>query len=91
MDNICTELPLHRPAIHGMKRKYRIGDILRGNCTSDGSKPAANLTWYINDRQVRISGYTIHLPYSIYLNHCRKIAKTITELLFNNSHCTLPA
>ncbi|XP_046418360.1 uncharacterized protein [Neodiprion pinetum] len=46
-----VELPQNRPSIHGMKRKYRVGDILRGNCTSDGSKPAANLTWYINDHQ----------------------------------------
>ncbi|XP_012253691.2 uncharacterized protein LOC105684678 [Athalia rosae] len=46
-----VELPIHRPSIHGMKRKYRVGDILRGNCTSDGSKPAANLTWFINGRQ----------------------------------------
>lgn len=40
------------PSIQGLKRKYRVDDPLRLNCTSGRSKPAANLTWYINDRQV---------------------------------------
>ncbi|KAF7390284.1 hypothetical protein HZH68_012141 [Vespula germanica] len=46
-----VELPSQRPSIHGLRRKYRIEDRLRLNCTSGRSKPAANLTWYINDRQ----------------------------------------
>ncbi|XP_031830617.1 uncharacterized protein LOC116426166 isoform X2 [Nomia melanderi] len=46
-----VELPSEGPSIHGLKRKYRINDMLRLNCTSGRSKPAANLTWYINDRQ----------------------------------------
>ncbi|XP_076246598.1 cell adhesion molecule 3-like [Calliopsis andreniformis] len=46
-----VELPSQRPSIHGLRRKYRIDDMLRLNCTSGRSKPAANLTWYINDRQ----------------------------------------
>lgn len=47
-----AELPSQMPSIQGLKRKYRVGDPLRLNCTSGRSKPAANLTWYINDRQV---------------------------------------
>ncbi|XP_078038906.1 uncharacterized protein LOC144471074 [Augochlora pura] len=46
-----VELPSQGPSIHGLRRKYRIDDMLRLNCTSGRSKPAANLTWYINDRQ----------------------------------------
>ncbi|XP_061936738.1 uncharacterized protein LOC107995727 isoform X5 [Apis cerana] len=46
-----VELPSQGPSILGLRRKYRIGDTLRLNCTSGRSKPAANLTWYINDRQ----------------------------------------
>ncbi|XP_063977237.1 uncharacterized protein LOC135162556 [Diachasmimorpha longicaudata] len=46
-----VELPSQRPAIQGLKRKYRIDDTLRLNCTSSKSRPAANLTWYVNDRQ----------------------------------------
>ncbi|EZA56980.1 hypothetical protein DMN91_011564 [Ooceraea biroi] len=48
-----VELPSQMPSIQGLKRKYRIGDPLRLNCTSGRSKPAANLTWYINDGQPR--------------------------------------
>ncbi len=36
------------------KSQYSIGDTLRGNCTSPPSVPSANITWYINDKQVRI-------------------------------------
>lgn len=43
-----VEIPSHTPTISGIKPKYRLGDTLRGNCTSKDSKPAANLTWYIN-------------------------------------------
>ncbi|XP_076171740.1 cell adhesion molecule 3-like isoform X2 [Ptiloglossa arizonensis] len=46
-----VELPSQGPSIHGLRRKYRIDDTVRLNCTSGRSKPAANLTWYINDRQ----------------------------------------
>ncbi|XP_031619175.1 fasciclin-3 isoform X2 [Contarinia nasturtii] len=44
-----VDTPEHRPIVHGIKPRYRIGDSLRANCTSKNSKPAANLTWYIND------------------------------------------
>ena len=55
-DVSCSaELPSQGPSIHGLRRKYRIDDMLRLNCTSGRSKPAANLTWYINDRQVRFA------------------------------------
>ncbi|XP_071631209.1 uncharacterized protein LOC143903390 [Temnothorax americanus] len=46
-----VELPSELPSIQGLKRKYHVNDPLRLNCTSGRSKPAANLTWYINDRQ----------------------------------------
>lgn len=44
-----ADIPEHRPIVHGIKPRYRIGDSLRANCTSKNSKPAANLTWAIND------------------------------------------
>lgn len=44
-----SDVPENRPIIHGIKAKYRVGDTLRANCTSKFSKPAANLTWFIND------------------------------------------
>lgn len=44
-----TEVPISSPVIHGIKSRYKVNDIIRGNCTSKYSRPAANLTWTIND------------------------------------------
>ena len=46
-------LPNGRPRISGGKHTYHVGDYVRVNCTSDRSKPAATLHWYINGRQVK--------------------------------------
>ncbi|XP_036321972.1 uncharacterized protein LOC118735986 isoform X2 [Rhagoletis pomonella] len=46
-----VELPTQRPVVTGIHSRYRLGDIINGNCSSDFSKPAANLTWWINDIQ----------------------------------------
>jgi len=53
-DTPLLELPAQRPIITGIHSRYRLGDIINGNCSSDYSKPAANLTWWINDIQVKI-------------------------------------
>ncbi|RZF44468.1 hypothetical protein LSTR_LSTR002241 [Laodelphax striatellus] len=45
-------VPQSRPVLMGVKPRYRIGDTLRANCTSPGSRPAANLTWVLNDDPV---------------------------------------
>jgi hypothetical protein len=47
------DVPPSAPVIHGIKLRYKVNDIIRGNCTSKGSRPAANLTWTINDMIVR--------------------------------------
>lgn len=49
-----VELPQVEQVIIGIHQRYRMGDTLRGNCTSDYSKPAANLTWIINDVPVSV-------------------------------------
>ena len=47
-------LPNSRPRISGGQHTYHVGDWVRVNCTSDKSKPAADLQWYINGREVSI-------------------------------------
>ncbi|KAJ9595402.1 hypothetical protein L9F63_013411, partial [Diploptera punctata] len=42
-------VPKTSPVISGFRRRYRVADILQGNCSSSWSKPAAKLTWFIND------------------------------------------
>ncbi|XP_055848175.1 uncharacterized protein LOC129913490 isoform X2 [Episyrphus balteatus] len=43
-----VELPEQRPIVTGIHSRYRLGDLVDGNCSIKFSKPAANLTWTIN-------------------------------------------
>lgn len=51
---VIAEIPETKPTIDGIVARYRPGDELRGNCSSEFSKPAANLTWTVNDAEVCI-------------------------------------
>ncbi|XP_052867395.1 uncharacterized protein LOC128273467 [Anopheles cruzii] len=51
-DMEVVEPPREQPSVTGLQARYRPGDILRANCTSHNSKPAANLTWTINDAPI---------------------------------------
>ncbi|XP_017882262.1 uncharacterized protein LOC108626212 [Ceratina calcarata] len=57
-----VELPSQGPQIVGLSRKYQVGGKLRLDCTSGPSKPAANLTWYINDQQPQKSHVHTYKP-----------------------------
>ncbi|XP_055588713.1 uncharacterized protein LOC129741037 [Uranotaenia lowii] len=46
--NVGGSLPDTDPKITGGKPRYQINDMVRVNCTSGRSKPAAGLTWFIN-------------------------------------------
>lgn len=46
------ELPKSKPTIATDKDKYDPGDTLMANCTSPGSKPAASLTFFLNNMPV---------------------------------------
>ncbi|XP_071519967.1 cell adhesion molecule 2-like [Panulirus ornatus] len=48
---VVVELPERGPTIHGGRSHYRVGDTARLNCTSSKSKPAAQLTWFINGQK----------------------------------------
>ncbi|EDW03641.1 GH10395 [Drosophila grimshawi] len=54
------ETPHNAPFINGIRPRYRVGDILRGNCTSRHSRPAANLTWTVNNEEVNPSHVRHH-------------------------------
>ncbi|XP_065567325.1 uncharacterized protein LOC136031580 [Artemia franciscana] len=43
-----VKLPAEDPIITGGLAHYVVGDLVKVNCTSRKSLPAANLTWYIN-------------------------------------------
>lgn len=47
-DMTVVVLPNEGPLISGGRSRYQVGDVVRLNCTSAPSKPAALLTWFIN-------------------------------------------
>lgn len=52
-----VDVPLNKPVITEIKSHYRIGELIRGNCSAQYSRPATNLTWLINDKPVSIDTY----------------------------------
>ncbi|KAF2355335.1 CD80-like immunoglobulin C2-set [Trinorchestia longiramus] len=46
-----VDLPEEKPIVESAREKYKSGDLVAVNCTSAPSKPAAYLTWYINDKE----------------------------------------
>lgn len=71
------ELPEEHTVVTGIQARYRIGDLVDGNCSIKYSKPAANLTWTINGIVVsfgfgystfsyrRLWGATMSMPMAI--------------------------
>ncbi|KAF6214024.1 hypothetical protein GE061_011753 [Apolygus lucorum] len=48
MQGILSKLPKREVSLHAEKERYDVGDVLRGNCTSAPSKPAAILSAFMN-------------------------------------------
>ena len=46
--------PNERPQVFGFKPRYRVGDTLSMTCYVNNTFPAANLTWYINGKRVKM-------------------------------------
>ncbi|XP_055712918.1 uncharacterized protein LOC129807571 isoform X2 [Phlebotomus papatasi] len=84
-DMEVVELPHHRPAIVGTRPKYRVRDSVRANCTSRLSKPAANLTWSINNLPVNPSYVKYHKPIKHYDNNL-ETAVTGIQFVINKHH-----
>ncbi|KAJ2947631.1 hypothetical protein O0L34_g17432 [Tuta absoluta] len=53
-------LPTQDPTLSSDKDRYQPGELLRANCTSSPSKPATNLTIYINEEPLRSSETSLH-------------------------------
>jgi hypothetical protein len=49
---LLADLPEGDPKLQIEKRRYAVGDTLRGNCSSPASSPPTNLTWIINGKRV---------------------------------------
>ncbi|XP_011347606.1 uncharacterized protein LOC105285218 isoform X2 [Ooceraea biroi] len=49
------ELSQEKPVIVGEEKVYASGDVLALNCTSGKSHPAAQLKWFVNGQQFRVT------------------------------------
>lgn len=63
-------LPDEGPRITGGRSRYKVGEVVRMNCTSAPSKPAALLTWFINgdpvsNRQPNPEAFSNSIPRSL--------------------------
>ncbi|XP_068215651.1 uncharacterized protein [Palaemon carinicauda] len=59
---VVVELPERGPTITGGRSHYRVGETASLNCTSSRSKPAATLTWLINENPVKSSQLVHYHP-----------------------------
>lgn len=50
---IFTAFPEDGPRIEGLRSWYSVGDYLEANCTAKMTFPAAQVSWLINDIEVR--------------------------------------
>ncbi|XP_064097629.1 uncharacterized protein LOC135209024 [Macrobrachium nipponense] len=60
---VVVELPERGPTISGGRSHYRVGETASLNCTSSRSKPAATLTWLINENPVKSSQLVNYYPW----------------------------
>ncbi|XP_075225772.1 uncharacterized protein LOC142326929 [Lycorma delicatula] len=84
-DMTVVVTPRQRPQLMGIRPRYRIGDTLRANCTSTGSRPAANLTWVLNDQPVNSKHVR---QYREVQQHDLETSTTILELPLTSYHFT---
>ena len=54
--------PEEGPVITGGKSRYKAGDRVKVNCSSYKSKPAAELTWFVNNEKVGLEHVKLWPP-----------------------------
>ncbi|KAH1003116.1 hypothetical protein HUJ05_011057 [Dendroctonus ponderosae] len=52
---IVADLPLDDPVLNIRDTKVEVGKPIRLECTQSGSHPAANISWFINNKQNELS------------------------------------
>uniref|UniRef100_A0A182Q8G2 Ig-like domain-containing protein n=1 Tax=Anopheles farauti TaxID=69004 RepID=A0A182Q8G2_9DIPT len=78
-----VDVPVTKPLITGIRQFYRIGDVVLGNCTSYNSKPAANLTWLLDDKKINETQTT---QYPVYKELQSGLDTSTLGLVFHLSH-----
>ncbi|XP_069164540.1 uncharacterized protein [Procambarus clarkii] len=81
-----VDIPQEKPVVRGAQERYHPGDVVRINCTSAPSKPAATLTWYINGEVVS-DKYLVHYPPFM---HVDGLEQSSLGLHFRATHAHFP-
>lgn len=79
-----VDVPEDQPVISGIRSHYRLGELIVGNCTSPLSRPAANVTWLMNDKLVNCPRSN-SITYTIRPMNSRWWWKSISISLFSSS------
>lgn len=54
-----VETEERKPTMSNVRSKYVVGERLQATCTSGGSRPAANLTWFLNGEKIKAANIII--------------------------------
>ncbi|XP_071529095.1 uncharacterized protein [Panulirus ornatus] len=81
-----VDIPQEKPVVRGARERYHPGDVVRINCTSAPSKPAATLTWYINGEVVPEKYLVRYKPYM----HMDGLEQSTLGLHFHATHAHFP-
>lgn len=57
-----------KPELQLEKPQYSLGEKLRANCSSPPSNPPANITWFINDKEVKSQNRNNAIYITYYFN-----------------------
>lgn len=75
-----------KPELQLEKPQYSLGEKLRANCSSPPSNPPANITWFINDKEVKSQNHNnaIYITYYFDVLPCTRRRKK--KLLYYSRH-----
>lgn len=84
----CTKGVPGRPEITGFTKPAKEGDIITLTCTTSGSKPAANIRWFRNDKEVQGKQFVVDFTKQcIFSYHLFPLGGIITVKSFS---CCIP-
>ncbi|CAH1112899.1 unnamed protein product [Psylliodes chrysocephalus] len=86
---LVVVLPTNSPSLNTDKSFYDIGDVLRATCTSPASRPAAKLTFILNNIEVCQTCFRNRTPEGELYASTVFMALPLFESHFNNGRLTL--
>ncbi|KAL3280916.1 hypothetical protein HHI36_004143 [Cryptolaemus montrouzieri] len=86
---VVAELSSDEPVMNIQPDRVEIGSIIKAECSSPGSNPPANLTWFLNDEQIIEENESVKIyPIQLYTDTALGLhsSKVKIEVTTNRSH-----